>query len=147
MSRRLRAFFLLLARKARKGGSAASGRNTGANGRLPASALSSIGGGHRLVKFVAGAYLAMKSAAARAGVSWGVTDSYRSYAAQLSVARRKGLYSKGGLAAVPGTSNHGWGRAVDLALNSRAYNWLRANAARFGFRSIPREKWHWEYRR
>jgi hypothetical protein len=43
-----------------------------------------------------------------AGVDIGVTDSYRSYDAQVDVARRKGLYSQGGLAATPGTSDHGW---------------------------------------
>lgn len=121
-------------------------RNTGSNGRLPSSSLASIGNGHKLVGYAARAYLTMRAAAARVGITWGVTDSYRSYAAQVSVAKRKGLYSKGGLAAVPGTSNHGWGRALDLALSSRAYQWLKSNAARFGFRTIPREKWHWEYR-
>ena len=89
----------------------------------------------------------MRAAAARDGVLIGVTDSYRSYAAQVDLARRKGLYQNGGLAAVPGTSQHGWGLAVDVDTNSRGTQWLRANAARFGFATIPREPWHWEFRR
>ncbi|HTL24550.1 MAG TPA: M15 family metallopeptidase [Mycobacteriales bacterium] len=82
-----------------------------------------------------------------------VTDSYRSYARQVDVYRRKP-----GLAAVPGTSRHGWGLAVDLGcgvaqFGSPAYNWMRANARRFHFvhpswaepsGSMP-EAWHWEY--
>lgn len=64
------------------------------------------------------------------------------------------------MAAVPGTSVHGWGRAVDfedgageLTFSSTGYQWLQANAARFGFvhpawaepwGSSP-EAWHWEH--
>jgi LAS superfamily LD-carboxypeptidase LdcB len=63
-------------------------------------------------------------------------------------------------AAVPGTSVHGWGRAVDLqdsngklTFDSPAYRWLKANAWRWGFvhpawaepgGSSP-EPWHWEH--
>lgn len=65
-----------------------------------------------------------------------------------------------GFAAVPGTSVHGWGRAVDfqdgggkLTFSSAGYQWLKGNAARFGFvhpawaepgGSSP-EPWHWEH--
>jgi hypothetical protein len=82
-----------------------------------------------------------------------VTDSYRSYARQVDVYQRKP-----GLAAVPGTSRHGWGLAVDLGcgvaqFGSPAYKWMQANARRFHFvhpswaepsGSMP-EAWHWEY--
>jgi hypothetical protein len=63
-------------------------------------------------------------------------------------------------AAVPGTSVHGWGRAVDLedgagelTFSSAGYRWLQANAWRWGFvhpawaepgGSSP-EPWHWEH--
>ena len=63
----------------------------------------------------------------------GITDSYRSYDEQVDVARRKGLYSQGGLAAKPGTSEHGWGMATDLDLNSKAQAWMRANGEKYGF--------------
>ena len=64
----------------------------------------------------------------------------------MDLVRRKGLYSQGGLAAKPGTSDHGWGMAVDLNLNANAQRWMRANAGRFGFvEDTPREPWHWAY--
>ena len=73
-----------------------------------------------------------------------MTDSYRSFDAQVDVARRKGLYSRGGLASRPGMSQHAWRLAVDL--DSRAQAWMRAHAARFGFvEDTRREPWHWSY--
>jgi LAS superfamily LD-carboxypeptidase LdcB len=83
-----------------------------------------------------------------------LTDSYRSYAAQVSVAARKP-----GLAARPGTSEHGWGLAVDLAggaaePGAREHEWLLEHAPAFGWDNPPwarpggsrPEAWHWEYR-
>ena len=124
---------------------------TGQNGNLPQSSLVSIGGSHKLIKRAADAYLAMVAAAKKDGITWSITDSYRSYAAQYNVALRKGLYAEGGLAACPGRSNHGWGKAVDLGggannTGTPQNNWLKNNANRFGFYNIPREPWHWEYR-
>ncbi|HNI34892.1 MAG TPA: M15 family metallopeptidase [Microthrixaceae bacterium] len=117
------------------------------NGRLPDEALTSIGiGSHRLSPPAASAFLKLRSAAEAEGVDIGVTDSYRSYDAQVDVARRKGLYSQGGLAAKPGTSAHGLGLALDLDLDSSALAWMRANAGRFGFvEDTPRESWHWKF--
>ena len=117
------------------------------NGRIPTDALAPIGdGGHRLAAPAAAAFGDLQAAARRDGVTIGVTDSYRSFDAQVDLVRRKGLYSQGGLAAQPGTSQHGWGLAVDLDLDSRAQAWMRANGARFGFvEDTPREPWHWAY--
>ncbi len=118
------------------------------NGRIPAALLKSLGtGNHRLWAPAADQFRAMASAAARDGVHIGVNDSYRSYAEQVDMARRKGLYSQGGLAAKPGTSDHGWGKSVDLALDGRAQNWMRTHAAQYGFTAnVPRESWHWTYK-
>jgi zinc D-Ala-D-Ala carboxypeptidase len=124
------------------------------NGRIPANALTDVGGGHRMYGHAARAFTDMRAAARRDGVNIRLTDSYRSYAGQVDVARRKGIYGvrqpngRLGLAARPGTSNHGLGAAVDVNLPASpgASAWLRANAARFGFRTIPREPWHWEYK-
>jgi len=124
----------------------------GENGNLPDSQLVTVGqGNHKLQPNAAAAYEAMVQAAKQEGVSWSISDSYRPYAAQVKVAQEKGLYSQGGLAARPGTSNHGWGTALDLGggANSRGTkqnDWLVANAGRFGFSTIPREPWHWEYK-
>ena len=60
-------------------------------------------------------------------------------------------------AAVPGTSNHGWGTAIDVERHQPGttgiVNWLKANAVRFGW-DHPRwagdgigteEPWHWQF--
>jgi LAS superfamily LD-carboxypeptidase LdcB len=51
----------------------------------------------------------------------------------------------------PGQSNHERGLAVDFTYNGRtiksrsspAFQWLRSNAARYGFYNLPSEPWHW----
>ena len=117
------------------------------NGKIPSSALATISGtGARLWSPAARSYEELAAAAARDGVTMTITDSYRSFEAQVDVAKRKGLYSQGGLAAVPGTSDHGWGRSLDLGLDAKALGWMRAHAAEFGFKAdVPRESWHWTY--
>lgn len=49
--------------------------------------------------------------------------------------------------AVPGTSNHEAGEALDFSnsstRNSRVHKWLKANASQFGFYNLPSEPWHW----
>jgi hypothetical protein len=118
------------------------------NGQLPDSLLSSIGQGEfRLAKPAADAFIRLVNAAKRDGVTFGVNDAYRSYAEQVDIAARKGIYGQGGLAAVPGTSNHGWGLATDLELDDRAQAWMEENAWRYGyFNDVPGESWHWTYR-
>ncbi len=123
------------------------------NGRIPSGALTDVGGGHKMYGNAARAYTDMRAAARRDGVTIRLTDSYRTYAGQVDVARRKGIYGvrqpngRLGLAARPGTSNHGLGKAVDVNLQASpgAGAWLRANASRYGFKTIPREPWHWEF--
>ena len=82
-----------------------------------------------------------------------VTDSYRDYASQVAVRAAKPT-----LAAVPGTSNHGWGVALDLCdgvqtFGSPQHEWLKQHAMAYGWfhpswaqagGSKP-EPWHWEY--
>jgi cell wall-associated NlpC family hydrolase len=125
------------------------------NGLIPPSALCEIGvGGHRLRCDAAAAWKAMSAAyAADTGSPICITDSYRTYAGQVR------LYGeKPALAAVPGTSNHGWGLAVDLCggidrFGTAAYQWMAANAGRFGWLHPSwadpgngrEEPWHWEY--
>ena len=119
----------------------------GENGRLNTSQLTRIPGG-MLQAAAAQPYMSMVKAASEENISWGISDSYRDYPTQVRLAREKGLYSQGGLAATPGRSNHGWGTALDLNFkqNPKANVWLQQNAGRFGFKTIPREPWHWEYK-
>ena len=125
------------------------------NGLIPPSAMCPLGAaGHSLRCDAAAAYRAMSAAyAADFGGPLCITDSYRTYAGQVK------LYGeKPALAAVPGTSNHGWGLAVDLCggvdtFGTPQYAWMVANAGRFGFLHPTwadpgngrEEPWHWEY--
>jgi len=128
-----------------------------ANGRLPEAALCRLPGtrGHELRPDAARAFVQLSAAyEAERGSPLCLTDSYRSYAQQVALAR-----AKRGLAAPPGTSNHGSGIAVDLCggierFGTKAHAWMRANAGRFGWvhptwagpRGKRPEPWHWEYR-
>ncbi|GAA1551393.1 hypothetical protein GCM10009678_37860 [Actinomadura kijaniata] len=80
-----------------------------------------------------------------------VTDSYRSLADQHRV-----YAQRPGFAAVPGTSNHGKGQAVDLCggvqnAGSMQFRWMEGNAKKYGWLhpawaySNPFEPWHWEF--
>lgn len=129
-----------------------------ANGKIPASALCPISTAPPLLLecHAAAAFDQMNTAfKAAIGQDIGITDGYRDYAGQVACRAEKGS-----LCAVPGTSNHGWAKAVDIGaccgVNSGsgpAFDWLTANAARFGWvhpawalagGSKP-EPWHWEY--
>lgn len=132
-------------------------RTTGlANGFLAGSDLCplELGGGHQLRTDAAKAFDSLnRLRMTQTGTPLCVTDSYRSYAAQVDVFKRKPT-----LAAVPGRSQHGWGLAVDLGCGAQRFGtemdrWLRANAGQFGWYhpswadpggSKP-EPWHWEF--
>jgi len=119
------------------------------NGQIPPDALEPIGqDGHRLWAPAAESYKQLVAAAKADGIDLSVTDSYRTYDQQVELAERKGLYADGGWAAVPGTSNHGWGLAVDFNVTTpEALAWLQANGHSFGWvEAVKREPWHWEYR-
>ena len=130
------------------GAGMSAGDKTGENGKLPADRLAPVGiGQHKAQPVAAEAFKAMRAAAVADRVDLGITDSYRSYAAQVDVKRRKP-----NLAATPGRSNHGWGLAFDMSfgsnMNTPAYKWMVQNAAKFGFKGPlqrPFEAWHWEY--
>jgi hypothetical protein len=86
------------------------------NGKLPSSELAAIPGG-QLRKDAAVAWLALRALVGKEHGVWLAPTSprtaYRPFADQQYFWN---LYKsgKGALAAVPGTSNHGWGIAVDL---------------------------------
>ncbi|PRZ08655.1 D-alanyl-D-alanine carboxypeptidase-like protein [Isoptericola sp. CG 20/1183] len=126
------------------------------NGMIPASVLCAIpwAPGHMLRCDAALQLEALNEEyRARFGTDIPITDSYRSYAAQVAVRA-----AKPHLAAVPGTSNHGWGLALDLSTpisggRSAEYAWLRVNGPDYGWDnpawarldgSKP-EPWHFEF--
>ncbi|QNG37671.1 hydrolase [Geodermatophilaceae bacterium NBWT11] len=125
-----------------------------ANGQIPTSALCAIGAGHRLRCDAAAAYAGLAEAFQNAfHRPICITDSYRSLAAQVDAHERKPA-----ITAVPGTSNHGWGLAVDLCggvngFDTPEHAWMARWAPTFGWTapdwaraagSNP-EPWHWEY--
>jgi hypothetical protein len=93
------------------------------------------------------AFLAMRAAAADAGVELRLESGFR------TIEQQRALYKawrnrRGNKAAVPGRSNHQSGRALDIAVMSEpgALEWLKTHAASFGFsRTVKSEPWHWEY--
>lgn len=117
------------------------------NGRLPSELLSPISNGsERMWTPAARAFNQMSEAAWRSGIRLEVNDGYRPLADQQRLASELGLYRDGGKAAVPGTSTHGLGLSVDVDTDGGAGEWLRANAARFGFAAdVPGEPWHWTW--
>jgi len=49
-------------------------------------------------------------------------------------------------AAIPGTSNHGYGIAIDLVINDKVLEWLLNNAEKYGFSwESQSENWHIRY--
>ena len=126
------------------------------NGRIPEAALCPLWGtsGHMLRADATAAFNEMSKAYAQTfSTPICVTDSYRSYDEQVAV-----RIIKPTLAAVPGTSNHGWGVALDLCdgvqvFGSPQHVWLQEHAMAFGWfhpswaqagGSKP-EPWHWEF--
>lgn len=117
------------------------------NGQIPLAQLAPIPGtSQRMWAPAADAFTRMRADARREGIDLPVIDAYRPLEDQYRLAEELGLYSEGGWAAKPGTSQHGWGRAVDIELDDQALAWMRQNAGRYGFtETVPREPWHWEY--
>ncbi len=132
----------------------------GSNGNIPRSAMSALSwcadshGNQQWLRADAAAALTELNAAfhAQFGENIGIDLSYRSYADQV---RAKELF--GSLAATPGTSNHGWGTAIDVwewkaySFGSARYEWLVAHGPDYGWvcpaatSSGNPEYWHYEY--
>jgi hypothetical protein len=130
------------------------------NGNLPMGYLASTDSGCVVYDEALDSLKAMVAEAAKAGVNLKPISCYRDYAGQ--VAARDEWCAKGAcqMAAVPGTSNHGWGKAVDfrdqsgeLTFDSAGYAWMKAWAGFYGWihpkgmeqdGPVP-EAWHWEW--
>lgn len=132
------------------------GRSDFANGMWPAQALCPLyaAPGESLRRSAAQAFNAMSVAYQKqTGSALCVTDGYRSYAEQVAVKK-----ARPGLAATPGTSEHGFGLAVDLcggvqSFASPAHLWMKRYGPLYGWfhpawaepsGSMP-EPWHWEF--
>jgi D-alanyl-D-alanine carboxypeptidase len=131
-------------------------RPAGANGQLATADLCTLWDGSMQLRADAASSLAEMNLAFRAkfGRDICVVDAYRTIAEQRVLKRQRG-----GMAAVPGKSNHGWGLAIDLCstdTRGEVFDWIRENGAVYGWEnpawalrsgSGPFEPWHWEYTR
>jgi LAS superfamily LD-carboxypeptidase LdcB len=155
------------------------------NGQLPTNLLRTVHGGGQLHHLAARAFDALSAEAFEAtgmGLTYTHGGTYRSYAQQETLFRSRYIpngagggckswngqqwckkYANLATAATPGTSNHGWGLAVDTAYDSDlsdgvgpddaagitghpGWSWLLANAGRFGFSwELQSEPWHLRY--
>ena len=147
------------------------------NGKLAAGILKRCGiGNFLLAEPAARALRALVAAAEARGFQVRATGTYRTYAQQESLFRSRYTTKvlpgrptkrwngetwyqlpKTAMAAVPGTSNHGWGLAVDFAeelngkpgvesVSPKFVKWMIKNAATYGFSAeLQSEPWHWRY--
>jgi hypothetical protein len=114
-------------------------------------------GGITVARHLAGPLEALLTAAAADGVALG-GSGWRSTQRQIELRRDNGcpdVYSSPAEScavptAIPGTSMHEIGEAVDFTASGqsldragRGFAWLSANAGRFGFYNLPSEPWHW----
>nr|WP_283250968.1 M15 family metallopeptidase [Rhabdothermincola salaria] len=129
------------------------------NGQLPGGRLVNVNG--CTVYWEAAVSLKlMMQAAADDGVKLTPTSCYRDLAGQISARNYWCGLSQCHMAAVPGSSNHGWGKAVDfrngslpMTYDSEAFKWLTAYGWHYGWfhpkamrqgGPVP-EPWHWEW--
>ena len=138
--------------------SACKGLDTSAyaNGQIPAAALCPVWGapGQLLRADAAAAFRDLSREYALAfGAPICVSDAYRSRGEQVTI-----FATKPKLAAIPGTSNHGWGTAADLCGGIESFGtvqhaWLLLHAPLHGWfhpawaepNGAKPEPWHWEF--
>ena len=122
------------------------------------------------------AYLAMRDSALRDGITLTIISATRNFDRQKQIWDRKWQNTPGNdstkirsimrYSSMPGTSRHHWGTDLDFISvepdywthgeGLRIYNWLCANAHKFGFfqpytadhtrTGYAEERWHWSYR-
>ena len=132
-----------------------SAKPKGTNGKLSTEGLCELWGSGNYARADAAVALAALNEVyvQEYGTNMCITDGYRSLSSQVTLKS-----TKGGLAATPGKSEHGWGLAVDLCASTyqgaAKTKWLRTNAPLFGWDnpawarpggSGATEPWHWEF--
>ncbi len=106
--------------------------------------------GFRINRSIATNLNNMILAASKQGVALKPVSKYsgwRSYNMQRELRAANGCPRCNPPTALPGTSNHERGEALDFAnastRNTKVFIWLSKNAARYGFYNLPSESWHW----
>ncbi len=134
------------------------------NGRLSGKILKDVDGTNRHPMYIgaAKAFIAMneeyhKDTGDRLSILGGSGAAYRSLQIQQEI-KASNPGSSSAQVAIPGTSNHGWGLAVDLdniSYGSSKYEWLVKNAYKYGWfhsyehdpgnPNAAQEPWHWNW--
>lgn len=143
------------------------------NGQIPAEKLRTVPSLHdgravTLLIVACRSFVAMRAAAEKVGVRLEAISSYRTDEQQVALFTERYVphfarhtdgtvsyriwqgvrwyHAFGPTTAVPGTSNHGWGLAIDFVVTSSWQTWMLANAGRFGWSwEIQSEAWHLRY--
>lgn len=116
-------------------------------------------GAFRVHKCFAPTFKQMVAAAKADGVTLSHSSSWRDPALQIQLRKQNcgttqyDIYQKPSSqcsppTAIPGTSRHERGLAIDFAdcqKGTATYNWLVANAAKYHLKNLPSESWHWSY--
>lgn len=137
------------------------------NGRLPSALLGTANTGFRVLFDLVNKVNQLEEAWNRKFPNnpFRMSSGYRDFEGQVYQKEKWTSNGKPQNAATPGTSNHGFGIAVDIGnlyqlqkqdfdavWTSEEYNWMRRNALKYGFKhppvhqkegSVP-EAWHWE---
>jgi len=76
----------------------------------------------------------------------GIARTYRDLEGQWTAFHHKSdaNHQPGSMVAIPGTSNHGTGRAIDFS-GGTDFAWLLQNAANYGWVNYPAENWHYDH--
>ena len=127
----------------------------GSNGNLKKSQLTRVGtlvggvdyndwygNGAYLENQAAKWFIKAKNEAKKEGVTLPITSAYRSFKHQ------QALVGKYPVVAAPGTSAHGFGRALDIQTGTKGYKWFKENGPKFGwyYAAIPGDPVHFEWR-
>jgi hypothetical protein len=142
------------------------------NGQLPSNVMEPCGiRSFVLEREAARSMRALVKKARRDGIPLSATGTYRSYDGQVKLFQKRYDHVPRGTrhafwrgenwwlkprvagAAIPGTSNHGWGLGVDFSerragiertLSARTLDWLAKNGPLFGWwNTAQSENWHW----
>ncbi|SDS86504.1 peptidoglycan-binding protein [Microlunatus soli] len=124
---------------------------------LPSSQTTSVQSDIRVASCLAPSVRSMIASARSAGISLHANSSYRSHQSQISLRRQNcgtsyyDIYQKPASqcspnTAIPGTSIHEYGLAIDFNVSSSStYNWLIKNGPKYGFyRTVASERWHFD---
>ena len=120
-----------------------------ANGRIPTAEMVKVTPNGWLETNAAKSLQQMRGAAGEAGLPFVLVSAYRDYPSQVRVRAGKGDEVA---TATPGSSVHGWGRAIDVS-GEATQAWMRENGRRYGWiwptwaqrpgKSF--EPWHFEF--